>query len=186
LNTLDKNLFKKIIFPSITYGLAWKLSLSYPIGGFIFFIVVGFIYGLTLLLTDYLKETLIAILVSLSLGFISSIPIIGPFIAAAIIIYFSFKQLKEILDNFLLIIAGFLIYILLMYTPQYFHSLYIEKLQFESNGLIDILIGSFFFGGIALLLNSMGYEIKKIFIFTIGLPAFIFLFNLARKNSPFN
>lgn len=183
---MKQDIFKKLLFPSIAYGLAWKISLSYPIGGFIFFIVVGFIYGLTLLLTNYLKETLIAIVVSLSLGFISSIPFIGPFIAAAIVIYFSFKQLKEILENILPIISGFLIYILLMHAPPYFHSLYIEKLQMESNGLIDIAIGACFYGSVALLLSSMGYEIKKVFIFTIGLPAFIFLFNLARKNSPFN
>lgn len=183
---MKEGILKKILFPSIIYGLAWKLSLYYSIAGFIFFIIVGFIYGLTLLITNYLKETLIAIVVSLSLGFISSIPLFGPYIAAAIVIYFAFKQLKEILDNFLLIMAGFLIYILLMYAPQYFHSLYIEKLELQSNGLIDFLIGFSFFGGISLFLNSLGHDIKKVFIFTIGLPAFIFLFNLARKNSPFN
>ena len=183
---LNKEALRKLIVPALIYGIAWKLAVFSNVTGFIFLIIAGFIYGLTLMLRNYFLETIKGILIFMVLGSISAIPVIGPVIAALVTLYIAFKQLKQILDNFLLIAAGFMLYFLLFYSPSLFQAWYMEQWETEANGWLDFFTGFALYGLIVWALTAIGYEIKNIFIFTLGLPGFIFIFYISGKNSPFN
>ena len=174
---------KYIIFPSLLYGFAWYISAwsSFwgPAFGFIILLLGGLILGIALHIRKQFLNILVATFFALILGAISGTGI-GLIVSTPIIIYFLIKKWSVLVNNRILILCGFCMYVALLILPNLFH----HGLSHE-NGWLDFVLSGICMAALIHLLDKFGYDKRRVILFTIGLPGFLFLFKVTADNSPF-
>jgi len=176
----------RVLVTCAVYGFAWKIAVFHSFWGFLFLLVAGFFVGFILYFKDHFIQGLISAFVAGALGMISAIPLIGPLLVSVILIYFTIKKIKLLLLNLPLMIAGIVLYYLLFHAPLYLHHLFLGENSEDGSGFLDFIFGTAALFFATFVLTKLGYQPTKIFIFTIGLPAFLFMFKYAHDHSPFN
>lgn len=174
--------FFKILLPCLVYGIAWQTGTNHPIMGFIVLLIGGFIVGFTLFYKDFFIQMVKTAIIAVILGGIAATGI-GAIITAIVVLYFAYKQFKLIMEHLPLMAVGCFLYFLILCGPSYIHKSLENSMSSGSLDWINFLIGTATLFGVTLILLKLKFSLKKIFIFTIGLPAFIFLFKIARDHS---
>jgi len=169
-----------ILAPCTIYGVAWAICTNHPYWGFITLLLGGFLFGIIFGFEGFVTNTIIAALVATIMAFIALIPGLGELADGIVLLAVLLIKLRTIFKNFWLILIGFVCYLSLFQLP---HEIHHQLSQGSSNGgykVIDFLIGAGIMAGIFYILEAIGYHRKRIYIFIIGLPGFLFLFNYGK------
>jgi len=153
------------------------ISSSNPATGFVWFLLIGFIFGIR----DAIKGSWTSMIAA---------SIYRPLVCShkhfptsnrcnmslLLLLYSFFSKIVTLRDNILLLLIGALLYIALFFIP---HLLRESLSDYLGNGLLHTAIftaGSLVMFGIYSLFAKLGYEKDRVSIYVFGLPGFVIFF----------
>lgn len=147
------------------YATSWYISYETPYDGLIFLLIVSLVLNLYAIM----KRLFIGIIVG---GFLAILGIFIPFLLPFILLLPLLFRFTELIKNLGLILIGFVLYFSAWYFPNILPSTNFGFWDAEYKLLAFIIgLGIMFLN--YFILSKLGYKIKHITFYTIGLPAYI-------------